>query len=140
MSSTDSSGVAAPAADFKEIGFRHSRDFLSLLKQLQTTLLVSTHPAGKLVVVSVREGRLNLSFHNFDRPMGVATSWRWIAVRTRDQIWVLRSARDIAQRLQRAGHFDDCFLARRSHLAGEIQCYELAFGDDVSIKSGPKNL
>ena len=140
MSSTDSSSVAAPAAEFKEIGFRHSRNFPSLLKQLQTSLLVSTYQAGKLAVVGAREGKLNLSFHNFDRPMGVATSWRWIAVGTGGQIWFLRSAPDIAQRLQRAGHFDGCFLARRSHVTGEIQCHELGFGDDVSIKNGPKNL
>jgi hypothetical protein len=41
-----------------------------------------------------------LSFHNFDRLMGVATSWRWIAGGTRSQILYLRRASDIAPRLQ----------------------------------------
>jgi hypothetical protein len=68
MPSTDTSATSAPVADFKEIVFRHSRNLLSLLTHLQTSLLVSTYQAGKLALVGVRDSKLNLSFHNFERP------------------------------------------------------------------------
>ncbi len=130
MQSTDSSKVAAPAAEFKEVGFRHSRNLPSLLAQLQTSLLVRRYQAGKRATVGVRDGKLNLSLHHLDRPMGVAASQRWIAVGALNQIWLLRSARVVAPRLKSVLHFDDCLLARHSPLTGDIQCHELSYGGD----------
>jgi uncharacterized protein (TIGR03032 family) len=122
--------IAAPAPKLREISFRHSRNWPELLQQLQVSLLVSTYQAGKLAVIGAQQGNLQLSFHNFDRPMGVAIGHNQIAVGSRSQIWFLKSAPDIARRLQPAGQFDQCFLARRCHVTGEIQCHEMAFGGE----------
>lgn len=118
----------------REVRFEHSRDFVALLAQHRVSLLVSTYQAGKLVVVGTQSGALALSFHNFERTMGLAVKPGWIAVGTLNQIWFLRSAPDIAPRLPPAGSHDACFLARSSHLTGEIQGHELAWaGDDLWI-------
>jgi uncharacterized protein (TIGR03032 family) len=126
--------LPAPATKLREINFRHSRNLPELLQQLQISLLVSTYQAGKLAVIGSRQGKLALSFHNFDRPMGVAIGQHQIAVGSRSQIWFLKAAPDIARRLQPPGQFDQCFLARRCHVTGEIQCHEMAFaGDELWI-------
>jgi uncharacterized protein (TIGR03032 family) len=130
MLSTNIPIVSAATNELKEIRFRYSRNFPSILRQLQSSLLVSTYQAGKLAIIGVRDDKLNLSFHNFERPMGVAASWRWIAVGARSQIWFLRSAADIAPKLEPVGQYDTCFLARHSHVTGEIQCHEIAFAGD----------
>lgn len=124
------SSDAEPAPKLREISFRHSRNLPELLEQLQVSLLVSTYQAGKLVVIGSRQGKLQLSFHNFDRPMGVAIGQNQTAVGSRSHIWFLKAAPDIARRLQPSGQFDQCYLARRCHVTGEIQCHELAFGGD----------
>src|SRR5690242_18368592 len=55
-------------------GIRHeySRTFPSLLNQLGISLLVSTYQAGKVVAVGVAESELTLTYHNFERAMGLA--------------------------------------------------------------------
>jgi uncharacterized protein (TIGR03032 family) len=125
---------AAPNADsaqkLREIGYRHSRNLPALLDELQISLLVSTYQAGKLAVIGAPGGELALSFHNFDRPMGVTIGNGQIAVGSRSQIWLLKSAPEIARRLTPAGRFDQCYLARSCHVTGEIQCHEMAFGGE----------
>jgi uncharacterized protein (TIGR03032 family) len=95
---------------------------------------VSTYQAGKLFAVGALQGELALSFHNFEQAMGVAVKRDRIAVGTRHQIWSLRSAPDIAPRLEPAGRYDGCFLARSSHFTGDVHAHELAWaGDELWI-------
>ena len=76
----------APA--YREIRYEHSRQFAPLLAQLGVSLIVSTYQAGKLVVVGVDQtGALALSFHNFERAMGVAVRLDRVAVGTLNQVW-----------------------------------------------------
>jgi uncharacterized protein (TIGR03032 family) len=98
-----------------------------LLSQLRLSVLISTYQTGHLVVVAARQGRLVLTFHQFERAMGVAVKPGTIAVCTRKEVWFLRNAPDIAAKLQPQGQFDACFLARTSHFTGDIQAHESAW-------------
>src|SRR5262249_49904778 len=118
----------APAQ--REIRFEHSRNFPTVLQHLRTSLLVSTYQAGKLIVVGARQGELELSFHNFEKAMGIAVMGERIAVGTRNQVWSLPSAPGIALRLEPAGRYDGCFLARQSHFTGDIHAHELAWAGE----------
>jgi uncharacterized protein (TIGR03032 family) len=91
---------------------------------------VSTYQAGKVVAVGVAQGELTLSYHNFERAMGLAVKPNGIAVGARAQVWFLRSAPDIAPRVEPAGRHDACFLTRSAHFTGEIQAHELAWAGD----------
>ena len=101
---------AAPA--LREVRYEASGSLIELLSGLGATLLVTTYQAGKLVVVGTYQNNFTLSFHNFDRPMGLAIGERAIAVGGRQQIWMLDDAPDIARRLEPAGKYQACFLTR----------------------------
>src|SRR5438067_1785669 len=79
------------------------------------TLLVSTYQAGKVVAVGVAAGELTLSYHNFERAMGLAVKPDALAVAARAQVWLLHAAHDLAARVEPAGRHDACFLTRSSH-------------------------
>jgi uncharacterized protein (TIGR03032 family) len=152
--STDAPETESPKnAPLREISFQHSPNLPSLLEQLQASLLISTYQAGKVAVLAAQQGKLALSFHNFDRPMGLAISPARLAVGARSQIWFLNSTPDIARQMRtiplprpagegrgegaglsprqgQGGTPDACFLTRRSHMTGEIQCHEMAFAGD----------
>ena len=120
---------AAPPPAERAVGFEHSAGWVPLLERLGCSLLVSTYQAGKVATVAAQGGALSLSFHNFDRPMGIAAApGGAVAVGTRTCVWSLVAAPDLAPRLQPAGRHDACFLARRCHYTGEIQVHELAWG------------
>ena len=96
--------------------------------------MVSTYQAGKVVAVSARQGKLELSYHNFERVMGLAARPDCLAVGTRAQVWFLRSRPDIAPQIEPAGQHDACYVTRSSHFTGEIQGHEMAWsGDELWI-------
>jgi uncharacterized protein (TIGR03032 family) len=122
-------GSEAPTP-YREVRYEHSRNFPAILEYLGAALLVSTYQAGKLFVVGGRQGELALSFHNFEQAMGLAVGRGRVAVGTRNQVWFLRSTPDIAPRLQPAGRYDGCLLARSAHFTGDIHGHELAWAGD----------
>src|SRR5262245_63589957 len=117
--------IQPPAAPLREVRYEVSRDFVPILAEAGVSLLISTYQAGKLVVVGTDQGKLTLSFHNFEQAMGLALSAETLAVGTRYQIWLLSREAEMAGRLgnnNRDGDqaHDDCYLARQSHFTGQI--------------------
>jgi uncharacterized protein (TIGR03032 family) len=128
--------VGAPPLDrestppVREIRHEYTHSLPPLLSQLGVSLLVSTYQAGKVAAVGVAAGELTLSYHNFERAMGLAVKPDGIAVAARAQVWFLRGAPEIAPRVEPAGRHDACFLTRSSHFTGEVQAHELAWAGD----------
>jgi uncharacterized protein (TIGR03032 family) len=114
----------------REIRHEYTHSLPPLLSQLGVSLLVSTYQAGKVVAVGVAAGELTLSYHNFERAMGLAVKPDAIAVAARAQVWLLHAAPDLAARVEPAGRHDACFLTRSSHFTGEIQAHELAWAGE----------
>src|SRR5262245_35343047 len=83
----------APA--LREVRHEYTRSFPELLSRLGVSLLVSTYQAGKVVTVGAVQDELSLSYHNFERAMGLAVRPDAVAVGARAQVWFLRSVPDI---------------------------------------------
>lgn len=119
-----------PVIEFRDIRCWHSENLPSLLTQLRVSILLSTYQTGHLVVVAAHQGRLMLTFHGFDRAMGVAVKPGCLSVCTRSEVWFVRSVPDLAHQLEPHGQFDACFLARTAHYTGDIQAHESAWVRD----------
>ncbi len=129
-----SPSAAASGAAYREVKFRHSRDFVPLFDTLGATLLVSTYQAGKLVAVGASQSGVTIRFNNFDQAMGIAVHPDRLAVGSRGAIWFLENAGALAARLEPAGRYDACYLARRSFITGNIHAHEMAWaGDELWI-------
>jgi uncharacterized protein (TIGR03032 family) len=113
----------------RDVHCTHSDNLPALLSQLGLSVLISTYQTGHLVVVAAQQGRLVLTFHLFDRAMGVAVKPGCLAICTRKEVWFARSVPEIAAKLEPQGRYDACFLARTSHLTGDIQAHESAWVD-----------
>jgi uncharacterized protein (TIGR03032 family) len=116
-----------PAQEYRDIRCGHSDSLPALLAELRLSVLISTYQTGHLVVVSAREGRLVLTFHQFERAMGIAVKPGTIAVCTRKEVRFLRNAPDIAAKLPPPGQYDACFLSRTSHFTDDIEAHESAW-------------
>src|SRR6476620_7389026 len=104
--------AGAPAT--REVRHEYTHSLPPLLSQLGVSLLVSTYQAGKVAAVGVAAGELTLSYHNFERAMGLAIKPDAVAVAARAQVWLLHAAPDLAARVEPAGRHDVCFLTRSS--------------------------
>jgi hypothetical protein len=110
--------------------YTQSDSFVALLSQLGMSVLVTTYQANKLLLVRAAGPGLSTLVRTFDQPMGAAISGPRMALGTRNQVWMLRNAPDIAPRIEPAGQHDACFLPRSSHVTGDIRVHELAWADD----------
>ena len=125
-----------PPTGAVEFQYTQSESFPALLSELRASLLVSTYQANKLLVARAAGAGLSTLVRTFDRPMGLAVDARRLAVGTRDQIWFLRNAPDIAPRVEPAGLHDACYLPRASHVTGDIGVHETAWvGEELWVVS-----
>src|SRR5689334_2092558 len=87
-------------APLRAVPFHYTQtdSFASLLAGLGASLLVSTYQANKLLVARAEGGGLSMLVRTFDQPMGLAVDARRLMIGTRDRIWALRNAPDIAPR------------------------------------------
>ena len=108
--------------------YTQTDSFIAVLHQLGAALLVSTYQANKLLVVRAQGAGLSTLVRTFDKPMGLAVDSRRLALGTRNALWQLRNAPDIAPRVEPAGMHDACFLPRSSHVTGDIGVHEIAWG------------
>jgi uncharacterized protein (TIGR03032 family) len=110
-----------------EFHYTQTESFVALLHQLGASLLVSTYQANKLLAVRAGHGGLSTLVRTFERPMGLAVDGQRLALGTRNQIWFLRNAADIAPRVEPAGLHDACYVPRSCHVTGDIGVHEMAW-------------
>ena len=112
--------------------YTQTESFVALLNQLGASLLISTYQANKLLVARTTGAGLSMLVRTFERPMGLAADAQRLIIGTRNQVWFLRNAPDIAPRVEPAGQHDACFLPRSCHMTGDIGVHELALvGEDL---------
>src|SRR2546425_8726439 len=124
--------LAAPEAAPVAVEFHsiQSESFPALLRQLGASLLVSTYQANKLLVARAAGGGLSMLVRTFDGPMGLAVDARRLVLGSRNEIWFLRNAPDIAARVEPAGQHDACFLPRSCQVTGDIGVHEMAWAGE----------
>ena len=97
-------------------------------RQLGESLLVTTYQAGKLVMVRDEGDHLNTHFRAFQAPMGMALAGDRLAIGTKIQVWEFVDVPAVTAKLDPPGRHDACFLPRSSHVTGNIQIHEMAWG------------
>jgi uncharacterized protein (TIGR03032 family) len=98
-----------------------------LLEEIGATVILTAPHSGNLILVAVAGGKPAISFHTFERVMGVAADPDVLAVCTRSEVWFARNAPDIAAKLEPRGHHDACYLTRACHYTADVQGHEAAW-------------
>lgn len=113
----------------------HTTTFPAILSQLNTSLLVTTYQAGKLVAVRGDGRVLNTHFRNFHKPMGLAIQGPRLAIGTRHEIWeyhtnhAVASSKALISEAPSEGGLacDCCYMPRVGHVTGDMQIHEMAW-------------
>mgnify|MGYP002777670582 CR=1 FL=1 len=115
---------------FEPLRSIHTNNFPEILNHLSISLVVSTYQAGRLIMLRADGATLNTHFRTFNKPMGVATDRNRLAIGGQFQIWQLWNVPATTARLHPPGKHDACFLPRQTHITGDIDIHEMAYGED----------
>ena len=107
----------------------YTQSFPDLLRQLSSSLLVSTYQTGKLILVRGDGGTVNTHFRDFERPMGLAVTPGRVAIGTRAEVLDYRDFPAVAPKIAPVGSHDACFLPRNRHYTGDVRIHEIAFAE-----------
>ena len=123
--SPDDDEVTQPK--MREVRYEYTPRLPEILTHLNASILVTTYQAGKLLVLGAHEGKLTISFLDYDQPMGLAVSPKRIAIGTRRQMHFLVPAHET----QGPGsEYDGCFVPRSSFYTGSIHGHDLGWGQE----------
>lgn len=111
----------------------HTADLPRLLRELRTSLLISTYQTGHLILVRPDGATCNTHFRAFAHPMGVAVRAGEIAVGAPDSIAFWRDVPAATRRLDPPGRHDACFVPSHSHATGFADAHEMAWGADGEL-------
>ena len=115
----------------KAANYSAAGDFVSILGELRSSLLVSTYQAGQVCSIGSYQGSLQIGLEPFNLAMGMALHPRKVAVGSRGVIWFLESSGpDFAAQLPPQGLYDAALLARSGHITGNIHGHEMSFSGD----------
>ena len=106
-----------PNAHAQEVVFEYTPCFPEILEQLQTCVVISTFQAAKVIVLAARCGMLQIAFHDFDRPMGLAVHENQLAVGCRESVELFEHEAASRAMPQATGH-DACIEPRPAGSGG----------------------
>ena len=108
----------------------NSANFVDILDQLGSSLMVTTYQTGKLVCIRKDGTGINTHFRQFESPMGLDLHGGRLAIGTRSQVFEYHNVPSVAAKLEPAGKYDACFVPRRSHYTGDVRIHELAYAGE----------
>lgn len=114
----------------KEVRFEYSPQLPSILEHIKASILITTYQAGKLLVLGTHEGKLTISFLDYDQPMGVAVRPDRLAIGTRRQMHFLVPGHETLGPPGPQRVHDGCFVPRSSFYTGSIHGHDLAWGSE----------
>ncbi|MDZ4852428.1 MAG: TIGR03032 family protein [Pirellulaceae bacterium] len=121
---------ASSDGSVRAVRYEYSPDLPGILTHINASILITTYQAGKLLVLGAHEGKLKISFLDYDQPMGVAVRNDRIALGTRRQIHFLVPAHETLGPPSTTRINDGCYVPRSSFYTGSIHGHDLAWGND----------
>ncbi|MBV5320305.1 MAG: TIGR03032 family protein [Sulfuricurvum sp.] len=113
-----------------KIDFNYSVNLVSLLEQMGVTILMSTYQAGKIMVIGADQGKLDLRYKEFPRPMGMVTHQGKLWAGLGHGIWQFANYAGAASKIEPQGSYDACYLPQNIHFTADIDIHEMEFCKD----------
>lgn len=112
---------------------QHTNTFLELLKQAQASLVISTYQAGKLILLRAGDESINTHFVSLPKPMGVAFKDNRLSVGSGAQVIDYFNMANVGPKVEPLNTHDGAYLARRTHVTGDIDIHEMGFDNDNEL-------
>ena len=115
------------------IASEQTPSFGPIFRGMGSSLVVSTYQAGKLIVMRCQDNVVSTHFLGARKPMGIAARSGQLAVGVTGEIVLYQNVPENCARLEPVGKHDACYVPRYTHVTGQIDIHEMAFGADGQI-------
>src|SRR5258705_3324274 len=122
----ETSQLPASGSDPEPLHSEYDAGLLELLRDLGSSLILSTYQSGRVIVVRADGEQLNTHFRTFPRPMGIAVGRHHLAIGTQQHVWEYYNQPNVGYKLDPPGQHDACFLPRSCQVTGQINIHEIA--------------
>ena len=127
----------AEGLEATEIACRASDGFVDWIRESGGSIILTTYQAGLVALVGWDGQSVNVLNRRFDKPMGLATRDREMAIVTRDSVVLLADSPTQASEYPPTAPagYDGLFLPRATYYTCPLQIHDVAFGagDDLWI-------
>jgi uncharacterized protein (TIGR03032 family) len=103
-----------------------------LLLKLNCSIAITTHQAGKLVLISpLDENRVTMLPRSFNKPMGFDVEGDRMILATKDEVIFFENSKELAAHYpNNPDTYDSLFLPRVTFHTGQVDLHDVAFGED----------
>jgi uncharacterized protein (TIGR03032 family) len=105
----------------------HTSNLPDMLRELRSSLLITTYQAGQLIVARADGSTLNTHFVGFAKPMGLAVDQERLMVGTETGIREFRNVPAVSAKLDPPHRHDAAYVFRNHHVTANIDIHEMAF-------------
>ncbi len=110
----------------QNISFSYSVNLVDILKQLKSTIVLSTYQSGKLILIGEDKNQIDIRYKNFPRPMGMYSQNNKLWAGLGHSIWEFHNFPDAYKKES----YDACYLPINIHFSGDIDIHEMEYCKD----------
>ncbi len=116
----------------KKYQINYSKSLNDLLSQEKISVALSTYQAGKIILISSRDGILHQLPISFKKPMGIAIQGSKLAVACIDEIQLFsKEEQNKVCKKNDLNEFDNIYLHRATYHTGILDLHDLEFGEGM---------
>jgi uncharacterized protein (TIGR03032 family) len=110
----------------------YDQSLVAVLKSGQFSVLLTTYQAGKLILLSAKDGQIDQLPVTIKKPMGVAIQGSKLAIASIDEIQIFsREEQDRISKKSELTEFDCIYLHRATYHTSPMDLHDLEFGEGL---------
>ncbi|MDD2791002.1 MAG: TIGR03032 family protein [Sulfurimonas sp.] len=113
----------------QNIDFTYSVNVVELLKQMKSTIAMSTYQSGKIILMGQENDAFDIRYKEFPRPMGMYANAGKIWAGLGHGIYQFANFSGVAPKLEGAA-FDACYMPQNIHFTADIDIHEMEYCKD----------
>lgn len=113
--------------DNQKIDFTYSVNIVEFLKQMRSTILMSTYQGGKIMIMGQHNNVFDIRYKDFPRPMGMFTSGGKLWAGLGHGIYQFANYSGVTSKLEDGKTYDACYLPQNIHFTADIDIHEMEY-------------
>lgn len=111
----------------QDIDFTYSVNIVEFLKQIKSTILMTTYQSGKIMIMGQQDNKFDIRYKEFPRPMGMYAKNGKIWAGLGHGIYQFANFQAVTTKLEDGITYDACYLPQNIHFTADIDIHEMEF-------------